>query len=109
MKKIIMLAAAVSFAAALTASAAGARENWDKSCAKCHGEDGKGQTKMGQRLGAKDYSDPKVQAALTDDAAFKATKEGLKSKDGTILMKPYTDLSDDDIKGLVAYLRTFKK
>ena len=104
-----MLTAAASFAAALTASAAGAKDNWGNLCAKCHGADGKGQTKIGQKLGARDYSDPKGQDTLTDDAAFKATKEGLKSKDGTILMKPYTDLSDDDIKGLVAYMRTFKK
>ena len=109
MKKIIMLAAAMSFAAALTASAAGAKDNWDAQCAKCHGADGKGQTNIGKRLGAKDYSDPKVQAALTDEAAFKATKEGLKDKDGKILMKPYSNLSDDDINALVAYMRTFKK
>ena len=31
-----------------------AKENWTKHCAKCHGADGKGQTKMGQQSGAKD-------------------------------------------------------
>jgi cytochrome c553 len=109
MKKIIMLAAILGCAAALTASAADGKDNWDKLCAKCHGTDGKGQTKIGQKLGARDYSDPKVQDSLTDDAAFTATREGLKSKDGVIIMKAYGDLSDDDIKALVAYLRTFKK
>ena len=109
MKKIIMLAAVMGFAAALTASAADAKDNWDKLCTKCHGADGRGQTKIGQKLGARDYSDAKVQDSFTDDAAFKATKEGLKSKDGVVLMKPYSDLSDDDIKALVAYVRTFKK
>jgi len=48
----------------------------------CHGSDGKGETKMGKKYGAKDYTDPKVQEALKDDAAFKATKEGLKDKEG---------------------------
>jgi len=109
MKKLIMLAAILGFTAALAASAADGKANWDNLCAKCHGKDGKGQTRIGQKLGARDYSDPKVQDSLTDDAAFKATKEGLKSKDGVILMKAYSDLSDDDIKALVAYLRTFKK
>ena len=109
MKRISILAAAVGFAAALTASAADSRENWNTLCARCHGEDGRGQTNIGKKLGAKDYSDPKIQAALTDEAAFKATKEGLKDKEGKTLMKPYDNLSDDDIKGLVAYLRTFKK
>ena len=110
MKKIIMLAAVMGFTAALTASAAEAKDNWGTSCAKCHGADGKGQTKIGQKLGARDYSDAKVQASFTDEDAFKATKEGLKDKDGKIQMKPYGDtLSDDDIKALVAYMRTFKK
>ena len=64
---------------------------------------------MGQKLGAKDYTDAKVQAALTDDAAFKAIKEGVKANDGKTLMKPAEGLSDDDIKALVAYMRTFKQ
>ena len=109
MKKTILLAAAMGFAAALTA-AADAKTNWENSCAKCHGTDGKGQTKIGQRVGARDYTDAKVQASFTDEEAFKATKEGLKDKDGKIQMKPYGPaLSDDEIKALVAYLRTFKQ
>ena len=64
---------------------------------------------MGQRLGSKDYSDPQVQAALKDDAIIKAIKEGLRDKDGKLLMKPTEGLSDDEVNQLVAYLRTFKK
>jgi cytochrome c553 len=109
MKKIIVLAAVFGFAAALTASAADAKETWTKTCAKCHGEDGKGQTKMGQKMGIKDYTDAKVQAEMKDDAAFKAIKEGLKDKEDKVLMKPAEGLSDDEIKGLVAYMRKFKK
>ncbi len=109
MKKIFILAAAIGFAAAWTASAADSKENWNTLCARCHGQDGRGQTNIGKKLGARDYTDPKIQAALTDAAAFKATKEGLKDKDGKTLMKPYDNLSDNDINGLVAYLRTFKK
>ena len=81
---------------------------FEAQCAKCHGTDGKGDTKFGKKLGAKDYTDPKVQAALKDDKAFKAIKEGL--KDGEkILMKPAEKVSDDDIKALISYMRTFKK
>ncbi|MGC9941676.1 MAG: cytochrome c [Verrucomicrobiota bacterium] len=109
MKTIIILAMAVTFAAALTASADGAKDNWDKLCTKCHGTDGKGQTNLGRRLGSRDYSDPKVQAELKDAAIVKAIKEGLKDKDGKLLMKPTAGLSDDEINGLVAYMRTFKK
>jgi cytochrome c551/c552 len=64
---------------------------------------------MGQKLGIKDYTDAKVQAEMKDDAAIKAIKEGLKDKDGKVLMKPAEDLSDDDIKALVAFMRAFKK
>lgn len=109
MKKIILLAVTAGMAFAITASAADAKETYDKSCAKCHGPDGKGQTKMGAKLGIKDYTDAKVQAGFTDAEAFKALKEGLKDKDDKTLMKPVEDLSDDDIKALVQYVRTFKK
>jgi cytochrome c1 len=46
---------------------------------------------------------------MKDDAAFKAIKEGVKADDGKTLMKPAEGLSDDDIKALVAYMRTFKQ
>jgi len=109
MKKLLLLGAAVLTSTALTAAAADAKENYEKGCAKCHGADGKGQTKMGQKMGAKDYTDAKVQDKLTDEAAFKAIKEGFKDKDAKVLMKPSEDLSDADIKALVAYMRKFKK
>lgn len=82
---------------------------WNKNCASCHGKDGKGQTMMGKKNGAKDYTDAKVQADLTDEAALKAIKEGVKV-DGKEVMKSFAEkVSDDDAKALVAYLRTFKK
>ena len=109
MKKLLMLGYTLLATTVLTASAADAKENYDKGCAKCHGKEGKGDTKMGQKLGIKDYTDAKVQAEMKDDAAFKAIKEGLKDKDGKVLMKPAEDLSDDDVKALVTFMRGFKK
>jgi cytochrome c553 len=108
MKKLILLVSFMSIAGALAASAAEPKEIWATACARCHGADGKGQTNIGRLLGAKDYTDPAVQAAVTDDAAIKATKEGF-SKDGKVVMKPNTTLSDADIKAVVGYMRTFKK
>jgi mono/diheme cytochrome c family protein len=109
MKKILVLATVLGFAAVLNVSAADAKANWDSLCAKCHGEDGKGQTKMGQKLGVKDFADAKVQAEMKDDAAAKAIKEGMKDADGKTLMKPFDTLSDDEIKALVQYVRALKK
>jgi len=109
MKKILVLVVALSGLVVTSATAADAKELWDKNCASCHGKDGKGQTKMGQKAGVKDYTDAKVQEGFKDDAAFKAVKEGLKDKDKE-LMKPFSEkLSDDEIKSLIAYMRTFKK
>ena len=109
MKRIIsitIIALALSGAAAL---AGDAKAIYERDCAKCHGADGKGDTKMGKRIGAKDYTDPKVQASVTDEAAFKAIKDGLKDKNEKTLMGPTDGVSDEDIKGLVTYMRTFKK
>src|SRR5512147_1343160 len=109
MKKSLTLTIAIIAVTALSASAADAKATYEKDCAKCHGADGKGQTKMGQKLGAKDYTAAQAQAEMKDDAAIKAIKEGLKDKDDKTLMKPAEGLSDADIKALVAYMRSFKK
>ena len=104
--KKAMILTAVLLTAAL-AQAGDAKENYEKGCAKCHGADGKGKTKMGEKLGIKDLTDAKIQSELKDDAAFKAIKEGIKKDDKT-LMKPAEGLSDDDIKALVKLVRGFK-
>ena len=109
MKRILVTTLAVFAAAALSVKAADVKENYEAHCKKCRGEDGKGQPKMGLKSGCKDYTDAKVQADLKDDKAFKSIKEGMKDGDKE-LMKPFADkLSDDEIKALVAHMRTFKK
>jgi cytochrome c1 len=88
-------------------SAADAAANWDK-CKSCHGADGKGTAAMIKNMGVKDFTDAAYQASFTDAQATKAIKEGLKDGDKT-RMKAYTDLTDDEIKALVAKVRAFKK
>ncbi len=108
MKRTLVFAALCVFAAVATARAADVKETWDKQCAKCHGADGKGDTKMGKKLEVKDYTDAKVQAAMTDEEMSKIIKQGKKEGDKT-KMKAFNDLSDSDIKALVAHVRSFKK
>ncbi|MBM3853154.1 MAG: cytochrome c [Verrucomicrobia bacterium] len=105
----IFALAGAAAALAVSALAASASANWQEHCAKCHGEDGKGQTKMGKKLGIADLTDAKVQAKITDEAAFKSIKEGLKDKDGKVQMKPIENVGDADIKALVAHVRSLKK
>jgi cytochrome c6 len=89
--------------------AAPVAENWENHCTKCHGADGKGQTKAGRKLNVKDYTDAKVQAEMKDEDMIKVTAEGIKDKAGKEKMKGYKDeLSSEEIKELVAYVRKFK-
>jgi cytochrome c6 len=109
MKKLAILAFAMVVCAAVSAYAGEVKENWAKQCAKCHGEDGKGQAAMGKKLGVKDYTDAKVQEKLKDEEMAKAIKEGVKDGDGKTKMKGFGDvLSDDEIKALVKHIRAFK-
>ena len=104
-KWILSLVVALGFA---LDACADSKALYEEQCAKCHGSDGKGQTKMGQKLGIKNYTEAKVQAGFTDEKAFKAIKEGLKDKEDKTLMKPAEGLSEDEIKALVAHVRAFK-
>jgi cytochrome c553 len=109
MKALLIAALALGLASAWSAQAADAKENWAAHCAKCHGEDGKGDTKMGKKAGCKDYTDAKVQGELKDDKACKSIKEGVKEGDKTLMKAFGETLSDDEIKALVAHIRTLKK
>lgn len=103
--------AAAAPAAAATATAGGDDKtlaNYKKYCAGCHGADGKGQTKLGAKMGSRNYTDAKVKETLKDDAMFKAIKEGLK-KDGKDVMHPFAEkLTDDEITALVKHMKAFK-
>ncbi len=106
---IILCALALGLAATASVRAADAKANFTAKCAMCHGQDGKGETKAGVKMGAKNFTDAKVQTAMKDEEMVKAIKEGLK-KDGKTKMKAYGEnFSDTEIKDLVAYVRKFKQ
>ena len=108
----------VAFAASLAAlspvptavAAPTAQENYGKHCVSCHGRDGKAQTRLGKRSGAKDLTDKERMAKLTDEDAFKTIKNGRKNSKGEDAMDAFAgDLSDKEITELVAFVRTLAK
>ena len=106
--KIALAGIVLAFTAGASYGAA-ASENWENSCASCHGADGKGQTKQGKKLKVKDYTDAKVQAELKDEEMVKAILEGVKGDNGKERMKGFKDeVSEQDAKDLVAFIRKFK-
>jgi cytochrome c6 len=109
MKTIIVLTIILLIAAPLSLRAADAKTNWANNCAQCHGPSGKGDTKMGKMLNAMDLTDAKKQSSFTDAQAAAAIKDGIKQNGKTTMKAFGGKLSDDEIKALVAYVRTLKK
>ncbi len=104
----IALASLVMIFAAVATQAAPAAENWENLCAKCHGADGKGETKIGKKLKLRDYTDAAVQAKMTDEEMTKAISDGV-TDGGKEKMKAFgADLSKDEVKDLVSHIRKFK-
>ncbi len=105
--KHVMLGAPLVLGAVLFA--APVAENWENHCTKCHGADGKGQTKAGKKLNVKDYTDAKVQGEMKNPDMKAAIADGVKDKSGKEKMKGYKEeLSAKEIDELVAYVRKFK-
>jgi mono/diheme cytochrome c family protein len=109
MKAIVYIVISLFVASAVSVRAADAKANWDANCAQCHGKDGHADTKIGKTLNAKDLTDPKVQAAFTDAKATQSIKEGVKLNGKTTMKAFGGKLTADEIKELVAYVRTLKK
>lgn len=71
-------------------------------CAMCHGADGTGSA-MGKKMGAHDFTSADVQKM--SDAELTGV-----INDGKNKMPKYGDkLKPEEVKGLVAYIRTLKK
>ena len=95
-----------------------AASSYSDTCAKCHGPAGKGdgpkaaelKDKDGKLVACGDLSDCAKMAKVTDDDMFKELKEGGQAVGKSKFMTPYGDaMEDDEIKAMVAYVRTLCK
>src|SRR5438046_10325764 len=109
MKNIAVLTISLLIATPLAVRATDAKTNWANNCAQCHGANGKGDTKMGKMLNAMDLTDPKKQSSFTDAQAAAAIKDGIKQNGKTAMKAFGGKLSDDEIKALIAYVRSLKE
>jgi mono/diheme cytochrome c family protein len=106
--RAVLLIAVILSIFATPAVFADGKAIYETQCAKCHGPDGKGNTKMGQKLNTKDYSSPKTWEALKPGADIKAVKQGLKDG-GKTLMKPSDGITESEAKAVSDYMRTLSK
>jgi mono/diheme cytochrome c family protein len=99
----IVTAIVVAFIFSSSAQAQSTSETLYKSkCLACHGADGTGSA-MGKKMGVTDLTTAAVQGMSDTELADIITN-------GKNKMPKYgTSLKAEDIKGLVAYIRTFKK
>jgi cytochrome c553 len=109
MKTRLLALALLTLLPALSLQAADAKSIWQEQCAKCHGVDGRGQTKQGKKLKIPDLSTKQVQGLFTDEQGFKIIKEGVKDDNEKVAMKAAEGVTDDEIRALVQYVRTLKK
>src|SRR5271157_5083329 len=73
-----------------------------QKCSMCHGVDGKGYSALKTPY----FTDPNVQASLTDKEIVEVIKNG---KKGTAMPAFGDKLSDEQIQSLVTYIRSLKQ
>lgn len=75
-----------------------------KACSRCHGNDGRAQTKKGQQLRATDFTSTRWQKSITDAKGIRVITNGHEE------MPAFKDtLNAEEIRALMAYVRRFKK
>jgi len=99
-------------AAAEDAAPAKAQEDYQTFCRKCHGDQGKGDGPGAAMLNPKprDFADCANMQKRSDDELFKVISQGGDSIGMSADMQPWGGtLSDDEIHGLIKFVRSFCK
>ncbi len=100
-RSLLVLAAVVCLAGAVSFAQSGGEATYKAKCAMCHGPAGVPSAGMAKAMGIKPVSDPAIRK-LTAAEMFTAVKSG-KGK-----MKPVAGLTDAQIKDTVAFYRGLK-
>lgn len=110
MKKMFLIAAGLALTMAVSARvwAQDAKSVYDDKCASCHGAGGAGDGPAAAALTPKPAPFSKELAGKDDAWIAKATKEGGAAVGKAPTMPPFSDLTDDQVKGLVAYMKSLK-
>ncbi len=103
--KLVAACVAVTAMVSARALADDAKQLYDDKCSSCHGAGGKGDGPAAVALTPPPKDFAKSLKGKTDDWIAKATKEGGPAVGESPTMPPFSDLSDAQIKGLVAYMK----
>lgn len=76
---------------------------YEQYCSRCHGTDGKAETRMGKQLGARNFVDAAWQKDTKDEDIIETIKEG-----NGAMPSFKNKLTDDKVKSLVGRIRKFK-
>ena len=107
MKRLFVIATILALVALPMAAADDAAALFQTKCAACHGKTGAADTGIAKAKGIKDLGSPEIQK-LTDEELTDLIANGGPNKTKGHDFKA-KGLTDDQIKGLVAFIRTLKK
>jgi mono/diheme cytochrome c family protein len=99
-----LILALLTFSMCILTRADDSASLYKTKCAVCHAPDGSGNSVMGKKLGAKDLCSDEVQKK-TDAELNDLIANGM----GKTMPAYKGKLTDDEIKGLVAYIRELAK
>ena len=108
---VVLLLSVPGWGLAQTVDLATAQKQFKKYCAKCHGADGRGDGEQAAMLEhkPKDWTNCVEMMKISDEDRFQIAKFGGQQVHGQRCEMPGMGkaLSDDEIRGLVVYMRSF--
>jgi cytochrome c553 len=106
----MLLAAAMTSQPLVTGASGSGQSLWMLHCRKCHGATGDGKTAMGRIFNIKNFTDPAIQADLTDDEIRTSILEGRTNESGTQIMLSFKDkMTPEEVEELIAHFRSLAR